>query len=181
MAKPPIKAIFESLRGSWTLQRTLTSKLASFPSGTFTGTATFTPHHSFDSSSLLYHESGELKTSNGLVLRANKKYLYSYQPEQDKITAWFVKESRDGDNATPNTDEADYVFHELVFEDDDNSAAAVGSAVRLKANGNHLCIKDFYSAFYEFSMQNEVLERWSLTYEVKGPSKDYTSSTTFTR
>ncbi|KAK6335787.1 hypothetical protein TWF730_003164 [Orbilia blumenaviensis] len=190
--------IFASLKGTWTLHRTLTSALPSFPSGTFTGSATFTPHDPTSSSSpdvdapqhgLLYTESGELITSNGLTLRANKKYIYTYSPTDDKISAWFVKESRGGESQTSsnsnNTAEIDYLFHELIFggggDNDGNNNNSYAADGRLTAAGDHLCIKDNYSARYEFDIREGEVRSWLLRYNVKGPAKDYVSETRFER
>ncbi|KAF3940012.1 hypothetical protein ABW19_dt0204271 [Dactylella cylindrospora] len=183
MARPPIKQIFNSIRGTWTLRRSLTSALPSFPSGTFIGTATLSPHSAFNNSSILYSESGELKTESGLVLKANKQYIYSYDEEKDQISAWFVREGDRPrgvvDNANPEHDDTgvqpDYLFHVLLFEDDQKDGS-------LKAIGDHLCIKDMYSAVYEFGLDIDgVVESWSLRYNVKGPAKDYVSETKFYR
>jgi hypothetical protein len=68
-------AIFESLKGSWRMRRIIKSVLPNFPSGTLEGIASFTPRRpGADSVSgeLLYSEQGELKTDNGLTLRANR-------------------------------------------------------------------------------------------------------------
>ncbi|KAF3902747.1 hypothetical protein AA313_de0203252 [Arthrobotrys entomopaga] len=201
------QSIFNALRGSWTLQRTLTSAIPSFPSGTFTGTATLTPHPpstSHSPTSLLYSESGELKTDTGLVLRANKKYIYRYDEKEDKISAWFVKEhssssqrdqnqNRNNDNTNPNSneavEEADYLFHELVLAPDSSSSSSSSAGsnsetitdCRLTATGDHLCIKDNYAARYAFEFEGGELKWWSLRYNVSGPAKDYISSTVFRR
>jgi len=73
--KTPIHAIFEGLKGSWRLKRSLNSALPGFPSGTFEGTATFTPKKTISgavAAELLYSEQGELKTDNGFTLKANR-------------------------------------------------------------------------------------------------------------
>ncbi|KAK6532688.1 hypothetical protein TWF281_006866 [Arthrobotrys megalospora] len=180
-------SIFAALNGTWTLRRTLSSALPSFPSGTFTGSATFTPHDS-SPSSLLYSETGELKTENGLTLRANKKYIYRYDEVDDKISAWFVKESRggSGDNNDNSGNaisgvEPDYLFHELVFGQDVSVQDIKTADGKWTAAGDHLCIKDNYSARYEFTLKDGELTGWSLRYNVKGPAKDYISETRFQR
>ncbi|KAK6533731.1 hypothetical protein TWF694_002662 [Orbilia ellipsospora] len=188
------QTIFNALRGTWTLHRTLTSAIPSFPSGTFTGTATLTPHPpstSHPPTSLLYSESGELKTDTGLILRANKKYIYQYDEKKDKISAWFVKEpssqtqNRNTDNTNPNeeaaVEQADYLFHELILAPDSTATKSTISDCRMTATGDHLCIKDNYAARYAFEFENGELKWWSLRYNVSGPSKDYISSTVFRR
>jgi len=77
--KTPIHTVFKSLEGSWRLKRSLNSALPGFPSGTFEGTATFTPKASIAETvagELLYSEQGELKTDNGFTLKANRSKKY---------------------------------------------------------------------------------------------------------
>lgn len=167
-SKPPLEAIFKSLEGSWKMHRRLTSELPAFPSGTFTGTATFTPNTAFNNSSYLYHETGELVTDTGYTLRANRKYIYRFSPDDEKISAWFVKEP-----AVEGEEEVDYPFHELEFDVVDN---------RWIAKGDHMCNTDMYWAFYDFRMTDQAaLNKWGLRYKVKGPQKDYLSDTAYER
>lgn len=164
--KPPLEAIFRGLEGTWKLHRRLTSELPGFPSGTFTGTATFRPHTAFNNSSFLYHETGELVTDTGLTLRANRKYIYRYSPADDKISAWFIKEPHED-----GQEDVDYLFHEMEFEVLEN---------RWIAKGDHLCDMDMYWVFYDFRLA-DGMNKWGLRYKVKGPQKDYSSDTAYER
>jgi len=167
--KPPLQTIFDGLEGTWQMRRSLESKLPGFPSGTFTGTATFTPHFAFDNSSYLYHEVGELVTEQGYKLRADRKYIYRFSPEDEKLSAWFVKEDDD-------KDDVDYLYHELEFERKDG---------RWIARGDHLCDMDMYWALYDFRFEQmdgaSRLNVWGLRQQVKGPQTDYTSDTAYQR
>lgn len=166
--KPPLEAIFRSFEGTWSMHRRLTSDLPAFPSGTFTGSATFTPNAAFNNSSYLYHETGELVTDTGHTLRANRKYIYRYSPEDEKISVWFVKEP-----PVEGEEEVDYVFHELEFEFKDR---------RWIAMGDHLCDMDMYWALHDFRVDAQGnIDKWGLRYKVKGPQKDYLSDTAYTR
>ncbi|OAK94890.1 hypothetical protein IQ06DRAFT_233576 [Phaeosphaeriaceae sp. SRC1lsM3a] len=75
-------AIFTSLLNSsqpWTFTRSLTSALPTHPSGTVSGTATFTPCPSLTPHSpptLLYAEEGEFVTSTGLKMSTRRRYVY---------------------------------------------------------------------------------------------------------
>ncbi|OQO11611.1 hypothetical protein B0A48_03338 [Cryoendolithus antarcticus] len=181
-------SIFINLRGTWRLRRSLNSALPGFPSGTFDGTATFTPRKATVPSvtlELLYHEEGELKTDNGFTLRANRKYIYRYSRDEDKISAWFVKEETKDQRGK---EEVDYLFHDLELETGENAVIA---------RGEHLCSKDMYWAAYEFRMpkvsdvqdededdendSEEEMKVFGLRYKVKGPSKDYTSESAYER
>ncbi len=171
----PAAEIFKSLRGTWKLKRSLNSVLPGFPSGLFEGTATFTPRkpsaHSIKAE-LLYSEKGELKTDTGLTLKANRKYVYRYNLDEDKISAWFVKEAtKQNDGA----EEVDYLFHDLEIGNSKNGWTG---------KGEHLCLKDMYWAYYEFRLpedEDEDMDVFGVRYKVKGPEKDYTSDTAYQR
>lgn len=180
--------IFRNLRGTWKLKRKLDSTLPGFPSGTLEGTATFTPRRPSSHTvtlELLYYEEGELKTDNGFTLKANRKYIYRYTADEDKISAWFVKEDTKDQSGR---EEVDYLFHDVEMED--GKTAVVGK-------GEHMCSKDFYEAYYEFRMpkvteekegdddddgdEDDEVKVWGLRYKVRGPQKDYTSDTAYVR
>lgn len=176
-AKTPIATIFESLAGAWRLRRSLNSTLAGFPSGTFEGTATFRPRKptaDTTAGELLYSEQGELKMENGLVLKANRKYVYRYSSDEDKISAWFVKEDT---KQSDGKEEVDYLFHDLEID---------SSGTGWSGRGEHLCSLDMYWAYYEFRMPKVAeagseMNVFGVKYKVKGPQKDYTSDTAYQR
>ncbi|KAF2487277.1 hypothetical protein BDY17DRAFT_306680 [Neohortaea acidophila] len=171
----PVRLIFESLKGSWRLKRSLNSVLAGFPSGIFEGSATFKPRANAHSE-LLYSEQGELKMDNGVTLTANRKYVYRYSTDEDKISAWFVtEESKQNDGR----EELDYLFHDLELEQVDGGWVG---------RGEHLCEMDAYWAFYDFrpsklttELANKAVDVFGVRYKVKGPQKDYTSDTAYQR
>ncbi|EME42204.1 hypothetical protein DOTSEDRAFT_73128 [Dothistroma septosporum NZE10] len=177
-SKSPIAAIFEGLKGSWRLRRSLNSVLPGFPSGTFEGVANFkprTPTSGAATGELLYSEDGELKMENGLTFKANRKYIYRYDADEDKISAWFVKEDtkqKDG------KEEADYLFHDLEMDSPQGNTWA--------GRGEHLCSLDMYWAYYEFRLpkiaeEGDKVDVFGVRYKVKGPQKDYTSDTAYER
>ena len=173
--KIPIAAIFEGMKGSWRLKRNLDSTLANFPTGVFEGTATFTERkptaHSV-AGELLYSEQGELKTANGYTLKANRKYIYRFDADENKISAWFVKEDT---KQNDGNEEVDYLFHDLEFEK---------KADCYVARGDHLCNLDMYWAYYEFrhpAEQGKDMDTFGVRHKVKGPQKDYTSDTAYQR
>lgn len=178
-AKTTAAAIFEGLKGSWRLRRSLNSQLAGFPSGIFEGIARFTPRtptaHSA-AGELVYSEQGELKTDNGFTLKANRKYVYRYDADEDKISAWFIKEDT---KTQDGAEEVDYLFHDLEIDAEGNGIAG---------RGEHLCELDMYWAYYEFRLpkvaevgDDEKMNVFGVRYKVKGPQKDYTSDTAYTR
>jgi hypothetical protein len=176
-SKTPISVIFESLKGSWRLKRSLNSALPGFPSGIFEGEASFTPRKPTNHSTakeLLYAEQGELKTDTGLTLTANRKYIYRYSADEDKISAWFVKEDT---KLNDGREEVDYLFHDLEMEQ--SGDGWIGK-------GDHLCNKDMYWAFYDFRSSKSSnsagpMDVFGVRYKVMGPDKDYTSDTAYQR
>lgn len=162
----PLRPIFRGLEGTWAMRRKLTSQLPGFPSGIFEGTATLTPSHAFNRSSYLYHEIGTLTTDQGFQLTANRKYIYRFSPEDEKLSAWFVKEEN-------GLDEPDYLYHDLEFQLEQD---------RWTARADHLCEKDMYWAFYDFRLDDSgSLLMWGLKHQVKGPEKDYSADTVYQR
>ncbi|OCK79087.1 nucleotide-binding domain-containing protein [Lepidopterella palustris CBS 459.81] len=166
-------ATFRAMQGKWVLRRRLDSRLPGFPSGTFTGSANFHPRSATDptyATEYLYIEEGTLKTDTGLTLQANRRYVYRYNETTDKISSWFVKD----DGRT-----VDYFFNEVQFQMPTPDTKAQGKG--WVANGAHLCEADMYESFYEFRFRGASLDCFCITYEVKGPKKDYTSETWYER
>ncbi|KAL2072666.1 hypothetical protein VTL71DRAFT_12009 [Oculimacula yallundae] len=185
------RAVFRGLQGIWTLNRTITSRISTFPSGTLIGTATLLPRTPTDkplsspqtSSSqaipsipasksapsadleYLYFESGNFLTSFGATMTAKRSYVYRYFEEKDCIDLWFAK----GDYLT-----ADYFFHRVEFVGRDD-------VVGWKAKSSHLCIEDMYDVSYTFLFSGATLSSWTSEYTVKGPQKDYTIRNVYTR
>jgi hypothetical protein len=172
------RAVFRSLLGEWKLDRRISSRLPSHPSGFFRGTAKFLLREGtrdgrearFDASpdpgwEYLYVEEGDFEADNGLSFRATRRYVWRYDEERDKLSVWFVK--------TDDQKRADYLFHEVEFvvpppevEEDARDG--------WEANAGHLCIDDFYDVKYLFHFKAVNITNWSLGYTVKGPKKDYT-------
>lgn len=117
--------------------------------GTVRGTAVF--KKAADASVLAYREEGVFTSLNNLVNNVYKNYIYRYQDK--KISVFF---------------EDDKPFHTLEFS---------GTDFPLRAQANHLCKCDSYTAVYTFYSEH----RFSLHYSVKGPQKDYTIETIFTK
>ncbi|KAF2499836.1 FAD/NAD(P)-binding domain-containing protein [Lophium mytilinum] len=166
-------AVFRAMQGAWILRRKLDSRLPGFPSGTFKGTAKFFPRSSTDpdfTSEYLYIEEGTLKTDTGLILQANRRYVYRYNEKLDKISAWFVKE----DGRT-----VDYFFNEMEFQMPSTETDSKGKG--WLAKGSHLCEEDMYESSYEFRFAGSNLQNFGITYQVKGPKKDYTSEAWYER
>ncbi|KAL2757316.1 hypothetical protein ACRALDRAFT_1074427 [Sodiomyces alcalophilus JCM 7366] len=179
------RAVFRGLLGEWRLERTLESKLASHPSGHFSGTARFLlreatkdgrqcagdggPTGTSDDGGnpgeeYLYIEEGEFCADNGLKFQARRRYVWRYDEARDVMSVWFVR--------TDDDRRADYLFHEVEFL---GPGPGVDTAVDgWRAKAGHLCIDDFYNVAYEFRFRAVELHEWTIGYRVKGPQKDYT-------
>ncbi|KAM3509473.1 hypothetical protein MY11210_006322 [Beauveria gryllotalpidicola] len=183
------RAVFRSLLGTWKLERTLTSKLPTHPSGHFSGTAQFLLRKTTregvqcatkegvtlvcedgESYEYLYIEDGDFKTDQGFGFRATRRYIYRYDEASDMISVWFAKPD---DNKR-----VDYLFHEIEFED---PPASGGHQNGWPAKSGHLCIDDYYNVKYNFVFDAVNVESWVCAYTVNGPQKDYTIHGTYTR
>ena len=180
-------AVFRSLHGSWILNRTYVSRHPDYPSGVSTGIAEFVPRQSSTSSpstsqetpaireplilEYLYSESTELTTSTGLKIAGTKQYIYQYDEPIDKLEVYFVK--RDSGSSLES------LFHRLDFEVplDENPPRKTPWC----ANASHWCSPDTYEVRYTFSFKGADVEKWKIEYEVKGPRKDYSMETWYTR
>ncbi|KAM3497594.1 hypothetical protein MY10362_009065 [Beauveria mimosiformis] len=185
------RAVFRSLVGTWKLERTLTSKLPTHPSGHFSGTAQFLLRKTTEkgvqcaankedgvasvcqdgeSYEYLYIEDGDFKTDQGFGFRATRRYIYRYDEALDMISVWFAKPD---DNKR-----VDYLFHRIEFED---PPASGGHQHGWPAKSGHLCIDDYYNVKYNFVFDAVNVESWVCAYTVNGPQKDYTIHGTYTR
>ncbi|OCT54419.1 hypothetical protein CLCR_00958 [Cladophialophora carrionii] len=192
--------LFEDLAGTWLLNRQLRSADPSEPSGRCAGQALFMKRpspspvvdpdgklHSADAE-LLYHEHGEFEmmmaTGNNLTsvptFTFSRKYIWRLQTAENghTISIWFTK---------PGTETIDYLFHkiDIPFEDDQNLGA--DGRLVLHGTGGHLCVEDFYSSSYTFTLSRSSadspikLASWTTVHEVLGPKKDQHIETTFVR
>ncbi|KAI1465839.1 uncharacterized protein F4812DRAFT_114372 [Daldinia caldariorum] len=121
-------AVFRSLLGEWRLDRTLSSRLPSHPSGRFSGTAQFllregtgdgispalvSKANSDSGQGLgleyLYIEDGTFTAQDNpkLSFRATRRYIWRYDEARDVLSVWFAR--------TDEQDRADYLFHEVEF------------------------------------------------------------------
>ena len=169
------KAIFASLKGKWQLIRHITSKISSYPSGTFEGTALLeerSPSDDAYNAEYLYIEEGFFKTNRDLSFSASRRYVYRYQDLTDQISVWFVKPA-DGLSV-------DYQFHILDFRER-GSSTILQSGSAIDAGGYHLCVDDDYHVKYRFHAREELTSRWHLQYIVKGPNKDYVADASYQR
>lgn len=144
-----LEKLFLNLNNTWNFQRRIDSKTKALPSGTVRGQATISL---VSDNFLLYQEEGTFKTKQQNEFKVGQRYAYCLQ-KGPEIIKCFVDEN----NKTR-------LFYALVF-----SLEADGS---LSATGTHLCGMDHYQASYAFP-KSEGFSDFSLSYRVKGPTKDY--------
>lgn len=173
------QAVFTALEGDWKLIRHLKSVISTYPSGFFEGTAIFekrSPADPMYGAEYLYIENGILTTEQGFSFTASRRYVYRFERDSGKISAWFVKP----DDAST----VDYLFHYLNF----NPLSDTSSKLKERENvdtliaiGHHPCVDDHYQADYNFQLRGFDLGGWSLKYTVKGPTKDYIADARYVR
>ena len=162
-------AAFRAMQGQWKLHRKITSRNTSAPGGILEGTAHFHPREPTApgfSGEYLYIEEGMFMMDNGYAFSAKRRYIYRYGEAKDAITAWFVQE--DGESA-------EKFFNQLVFERPTSEDRG------WIAKGSHWCDPDQYNSSCEFRFRGCDLEELGITYEVKGPNKDYTHESWYRR
>jgi len=64
------------------------------------------------------------------------EYIYRYSTDEDKISAWFIKEDT---KEKSGQEEVDYLFHDLEMKQAESGDGWVGQ-------GEHLCELDMYWA-----------------------------------
>jgi hypothetical protein len=168
-AKFVAAAAFRSMQGIWTLSRTISSRKASMPGGTFHGSAHFHPRFPTDatfSTEYLYVEEGTLVLDNGASFPASRRYIYRYNEVTDRISAWFT--SDDGFSVGA-------LFNTWMFE---KPTEQFGGWV---AKGKHWCEPDNYVNLCEFKFRGAAIQEFSIRYEVEGPNKDYTHQSRYVR
>ena len=183
------RAIFRAMQGDWKLERTLTSKIAMYPSGTLSGTAKFSPRDPTETShdfEYLYMEQGDFRTETGLSFVAKRRfvtqntisptwkltpssYAHRYREKTDTLSVWFTKDDKS----------VDYLFHELEIIPPAKGKREQQEDEPWRAKSSHLCIDDTYDVAYEFWFVQ--LRQWTMEYDVKGPQKDYRIRSTFRR
>jgi hypothetical protein len=164
-------AAFRGMQGDWLLRRKIDSRHPSSPGGVLKGTAHFHPRYptapDFDAE-YLYIEEGTFTMDNGFSFPATRRYIYRYNASKDQISTWFVQE--DGESA-------ERIFNELEFERPPEGNKEKGWL----AKSSHWCSPDTYKSSCEFRFRGAALRSFGITYDVAGPSKDYTHESWYER
>ena len=102
---------------------------------------------------LAYKETGRLVLNNGQTTNAEREYIFTSAP--GGFDVFF-------------NDRPERLFHEARIKEHKH---------KLVATGEHLCINDKYRARYQWYSNN----KFSVSYRVKGPKKDYCMVTMYKR
>ena len=184
-------AVFRALHGRWKLERLITSKLPNYPSGVFTGLATFSPRLSAindislssEIDEYLYEEEGTLRLEQSSTeLAAQKSYVYRLveKPQGTRkidshcIDVFFTKAGRGG--------VVDTFFHSICFVDPVTETVKKDrKEMTWKATGEHLCVDDMYKSEYWFKFEGVRISSFGFAWDVHGPHKDYRAVSEFVR
>ncbi|KAJ4379070.1 tRNA A64-2'-O-ribosylphosphate transferase [Didymella sp. IMI 355093] len=186
-----MQSIFAAWQDSmWTFTRTLESVLPTHPSGRVTGTARFT--RTPLANTLLYSETGEFVTETGMKFTARRRYVYqlihpSESDESESKGEPFIRVRFFDDEVRRDSVDADGQGVGALFVEM-GSLSLEGGELRAQNRAQHLCGEDLYAARWAFCRDLACGEDfsggkswWEVRYDVKGPKKEYVSSTRYTR
>jgi hypothetical protein len=125
------------------------------PGGAFNGVAVFSQR---STDSLLYHESGTLTLDNGIAVTGENSYVYALR--DGVIDVSFATGLSRGQH-----------FIDIALPEESSGA------LPFECTDRHHCRLDTYDA--TFSMQSAT--RFTMTYLVRGPAKDYVSRSEYHR
>lgn len=148
--------------GAWAITRRIPEEGASLE-----GQAVFTPSVTVGEASphhLHYYEAGKLVLQNGQGFDAERRYDFTCQ--KDSVLIYFADGADKGK-----------FFQDLRQQGDHPGATLSPSPSDLVLTGHHLCVRDHYRTWYIIRGLND----FEVTHEVKGPAKNYTSTTCYRR
>ena len=158
------KSVLSALIGTWTFDRVITDTLTQ-STQTITGTIRYTLLYD---GSVRYREDGTMKLPNGVELEVFREYDYM-SDDDGNLEIKFVE------NGVRT-----YRFLSLKFSNTVSSATAKESDNTnhwLTATSDHLCVKDLYTGTFQIQLDGCSANAIRITYNVKGPKKDYVSVT----
>jgi tRNA A64-2'-O-ribosylphosphate transferase len=181
-----VPTLFHSLVGTWNMYRKITNFHSQGFAGDVTGTALFqerAPSASGADSEYLYIESGTFKTTSGAEFQASRRWIW-------RLSDNSVDSEGNGPVSTPQIVSIhfvkldgvteDYLYNELEF----NRDSIEEEENMMVARADHPCGEDFYKSVYKMSLASlgdVEVRKFEVEHQVKGPSKDYTSTTWYTR
>ena len=173
-------AVFRFLQGTWLLNRTYVSRRSDHPSGSSTGSVEFIPRkihrppteNENGNVEYLYSEKTEMIPSTGPQLSGTRQYIYRYNEPDDALDVFFAER---GEEVSLGR-----LFHRLKFEHPPPSQTDTEVSPWI-AKASHFCSPDTYEVAYTFFFDGADLAKWQIEYEVRGPKKDYSMKTWYSR
>ena len=148
------RAALSALVGKWNFEREIHDHLSCSSQFVHGQVAYSMQEPQLDS--LRYREDGFLDLPNGNTLEVFREY--DYLCTGNTLELYFVENG-----------ERTYLFLSLKFEKQENGYWL--------ATSDHLCIKDLYKGTFQIAFDGMGASEVIMTYRVKGPNKDYESTT----
>ena len=196
------ETIFLALEGTWILDREIVNHRGDGLAGKVEGRITFTPRTPTDglgltSGEYMYHEEGVFHAGPGIQMTVNRRWVWRLErPSGTKHVGDAGEEERgekqqEGVNMSihfvkADAETVDYLYNRLPLPIRAPTTPMEGNGEETNAvvvEAEHPCGKDFYVSRYTFYLKGggEELEKWVVRHEVKGPAKDYVSTSVHTR
>ena len=154
--------LFNLLEGKWEISRNVINI------GRLNGSAQFEKSNS-NPNELNYTEVGIFEFyENANTFSASRKYIYRLVNDCD-ISVYFDDQA--------NREQRLFHKFDLIYA---NKPASSDTDL-VKISALHLCSEDIYKVNYEFKMNADRMDEFNITYDVKGPNKNYISQTLFKR
>ena len=150
--------VLSALIGSWKFHRNIVHRKQDRTEQVY-GTIQFSRDKSLDH--VLYREDGFYELSPSKVLPVFREYEYQIQ-DDNVLEIYFVESGKRA-----------LLFLSLKFTRQDSFGYWI-------ATSDHLCIKDLYSATFKIKLDGTAATEIIMSYRVKGPAKDYESTTVLT-
>jgi hypothetical protein len=194
------RVAFLNLIGHWNFIRNIHNHYDSTQSGHVIGIATFLPAHDLSGSrsvldGVRYREEGHFTLVHRNDLNSfsiEREDFYSYHTEDDTIQIHFIKNSKKENHFltlrfqhfhsdTPSAPSAASGASPAPSATSATSGGLESDSDWWKAESDHWCSPDTYSAVYRFRFNRIHLEEIIIEMKCKGPYKDYITHTTYTR
>lgn len=175
------KLVSEAILGRWSYDRTIVH-LQSAKMERVSGTVKYSKYWTRDSDDdddnksslfdkpILYREDGVYEFSPTQKFDVFREY--EYEVKDDALEIYFVEGGKRA-----------HMFLSLKFLPETvavDEATASSGEYWVKATSDHLCIKDLYSATFRVKLNGLSASEIIIKYRVKGPAKDYESTTILT-
>ena len=182
------RVAFLNMIGHWNFTREIQNTYDPSQSGTVVGTSSFLPAHDLSSSDSVfdgvrYREEGvfTLTHRSDLNLSIQREDFYSYHPIEDTIQIHFIKNGVKENHFLTLRFQTPDPLPVPIAHPTSNPALECDHSNWWRAESDHWCSPDTYSAVYRFRFNRIHLEEIHIEMKCKGPFKDYITQTIYTR